>query len=123
MSWWTAGAGCAPTGPLTVSVVAVALTAKQRNALPSSAFAYPARRAYPVPTKAQARAARIPERQRVATHRNALARAAQAGTRGSAGHVRRVVAKRHAGTVASVARTHTRSGKSKSKTTGLRPGR
>lgn len=89
----------------------MALTTKQRAALPSSAFAYPARRAYPVPTKAQARAAGISERQRVATHRSALARAAQANTSGSHGHVRGVVAKRHAGTVASVKRTHTAAGR------------
>jgi len=82
----------------------MALTAKQRNALPSSAFAYPARRAYPVPTKAQPLKAGISVRQRVGLHRNALARAAQRHTSGSHRHVRGVVAKRHAGTVASVKR-------------------
>jgi len=80
------------------------LTAKQRNALPRSAFAYPRTRSYPVPTKAQARAAGIPERQRVATLRSALSRAAQANTSGSPRRVRAVVAKRHAGAVASVKR-------------------
>jgi hypothetical protein len=33
----------------------MALTARQRDALPDSAFAYPGRRAYPVPTANQAR--------------------------------------------------------------------
>jgi len=65
----------------------MALTAKQRNRLPRSAFAYPAQRKYPVPTKAQARKAGISERQRVGLHRNALSRAAQKGTSGSYRHV------------------------------------
>lgn len=82
----------------------MALTAKQRNALPDSAFAYPKTRRYPVPTKAQAQRAGISERQRVATLRNALSRAAQRNTSGSGRHVRRAVARRHAGTVASVKR-------------------
>lgn len=42
------------------------LTAKQRNALPSSAFAIPSKRAYPIEDKSHAR--------------NALARVAQDGT-------------------------------------------
>ena len=33
----------------------MALTTKQRNALPDNAFAYPKKRKYPVPTKAQAK--------------------------------------------------------------------
>ena len=82
----------------------MALTAKQRGALPASAFVYPSTRKYPVPTKAQARRAGISERQRVGLHRNALARAAQSHTVGSPGRVRAVVRKRHAGTVASVKR-------------------
>jgi hypothetical protein len=61
----------------------MALTARQRNKLPKSAFAYPAARKYPVPTKNQARKAGISERQRVGLHRNALSRAAQSGTSGS----------------------------------------
>jgi hypothetical protein len=36
------------------------LTARQRNALPASAFAYPKARKYPVPTRAQARRAYRP---------------------------------------------------------------
>ena len=86
----------------------MALTAKQRNALPRSAFAYPSRRAYPVPTRAQARRAGISERQRLNIHRNALSRSAQRNTRGSHGHVRRVVARRHAGGVRSVSRRRSR---------------
>lgn len=72
----------------------MALTAKQRNKLPKSAFAYPSARKYPVPTKAQAKRAGISERQRVGLHRNALARAAQSGTSGSYGHVAKHVARR-----------------------------
>ena len=63
----------------------MALTAKQRNALPDSAFAYPRQRRFPIPTKAQARRAGISERQRLGLHRNALARAGQ-----GFGNVRRV---------------------------------
>jgi len=72
----------------------MALTAKQRNALPNSAFAYPRLRKYPVPTKAQAQRAGISERQRLGLHRNARSRAAQAGTAGSLRHVRTVSARR-----------------------------
>jgi hypothetical protein len=75
------------------------LTAKQRNALPPSAFVYPSKRAYPVPTKAQARRAGIPETQRQAMHRSALSRSAQRGTSGSYGRVATVVAKRSQGGV------------------------
>lgn len=39
----------------------MALTATQRRRLPRSAFAIPSRRAYPIPTKAQARRAGISE--------------------------------------------------------------
>lgn len=72
----------------------MALTAKQRNRLPDSAFAYPSKRSFPVPTKAQARKAGISERQRVGLHRNALSRAAQSQTHGSYRHVARKVNKR-----------------------------
>jgi hypothetical protein len=61
----------------------VALTAAQRRRLPNSAFAYPSKRKYPTPTKAQARKAGISEAQRLRLHRNALARANQSGTSGS----------------------------------------
>jgi hypothetical protein len=61
----------------------MALTPKQRAKLPDSAFAYPSRRAYPVPTKSQAQKAGISETQRLGLHRNALSRASQKGTSGS----------------------------------------
>lgn len=84
----------------------MALTAKQRNALPPSAFLDPKRRRFPVPTKAQARKAGIPEAQRVRTLRNALARAAQPQKRGakrvSPSLAARKVRARGAGQVASV---------------------
>ena len=61
----------------------MALTSKQRNKLPDSAFAYPKDRKYPVPTKAQAQKAGISEKQRLNIHRNALSRAAQEATTGN----------------------------------------
>jgi hypothetical protein len=82
----------------------MALTAKQRNKLPNSAFAYPSKRAYPVPTKAQARKAGISETQRLGLHRNALSRAAQTNTTGSSRHVRSKVAARSGGKIPSVHR-------------------
>jgi hypothetical protein len=72
----------------------MALTAAQRAKLPNSAFAYPSRRAYPVPTKAQAQRAGISEAQRQRTHAAAKSYAARRNTSGTAGHVGRVVAKR-----------------------------
>jgi hypothetical protein len=72
----------------------MALTAKQRAALPSSAFAYPSQRKYPVPTRAQAKRAGISERQRLGIHRNALSRSAQSKTSGSYRHVAKKVASR-----------------------------
>ena len=72
----------------------MALTTKQRNALPDKAFAYPKKRKYPVPTKTQAKKAGISEKQRVAIHRNALARAAQKGTTGTYNRVLDLVHKR-----------------------------
>ena len=72
----------------------MALTSKQRSKLPPSAFAYPAARKYPVPTKNQAAKAGITESQRLGLHRSALARAAQAGTAGSYSHVAAHVARR-----------------------------
>jgi hypothetical protein len=59
------------------------LTTAQRNRLPDSAFAIPSRRAFPIPTKDQARRAGISEAQRQRTLRNAVARAAQPQTGGS----------------------------------------
>ena len=72
----------------------MALSARQRNKLPRSAFAYPSTRKYPVPTKAQARKAGISERQRLGLHRNALSRAAQKSTSGSYSTVARKVRSR-----------------------------
>ena len=66
------------------------MKARQRNKLPDSAFAYPASRRYPIDTPARAR--------------NALARAAQTGTRGSYPHVARKVRARYGDTIASVGR-------------------
>ncbi|AYG02379.1 hypothetical protein [Gryllotalpicola protaetiae] len=72
----------------------MALTAKQRNALPNSAFAYPDKRLYPIPTKHQAQQAGISEQQRLGLHRNAMARVAQRHTRGAVRTVAKVVARR-----------------------------
>ncbi len=72
----------------------MALKAKQRNALPDSAFVYPKKRKYPVPTKKQAKKAGISEKQRLALHRNALSRAAQKRTFGSYAKVAATVRKR-----------------------------
>lgn len=84
----------------------MALTAKQRNALPPSAFGDPKGRRFPMPTKAQARKAGIPEAQRVRTLRSALSRAGQTQARGvkkvTPTTARRTVAKRAGGSVASV---------------------
>ncbi len=95
----------------------MALTAKQRAALPARAFLDPAHRRFPVPTKTQARRAGISETQRVATLRSALSRAGQSQPKrqpvGKGGRMvqvktvtptaaRRAVATRGAGTVKSV---------------------
>ena len=56
------------------------MRAAKRKRLPSSSFAYPKTRRYPIDTKARAR--------------NALARAAQSGTRGSYTHVAKAVRKK-----------------------------
>ena len=88
--------------PRQCEVMRMALTAKQRNKLPNSAFAYPSTRKYPIPTKAQAKRAGISEKQRLNLHRNALAQAAKSTTSGSTRHVKRTVAKRHGGAVKSV---------------------
>jgi len=81
----------------------MALTARQRNALPDQAFAYPSTRSYPIPTRAHAKRAGITERQRIATHRAALAYAARHDTAGSSRHVTRVVRRRHNGKIKSLA--------------------
>jgi hypothetical protein len=61
----------------------VALTTKQRNKLPASAFVYPSQRKYPVPTPAQAKAAGISEAENKAIHRAALSYSARKDTSGS----------------------------------------
>jgi Family of unknown function (DUF6582) len=68
----------------------MALKAARRKKLPSSAFAYPKQRKYPIDTVKRAR--------------NALARAAQKNTSGSYSHVARAVRRRYGNTVASVGR-------------------
>lgn len=82
----------------------MALTAAQRRRLPDSAFVYPSKRKYPVPTKAQARRAGISEKQRLRTHRNALSRAGQKGTSGSYRGVAKKVRTRAGSKVATTSR-------------------
>lgn len=77
----------------------MALTTKQRNALPRSAFVYAPGKArskwrYPVPTKAQAKRAGISERQRVRTHAAAKAYGARRSTKGTPAKINAVVHKR-----------------------------
>jgi hypothetical protein len=74
----------------------MALTSKQRKALPSSAFAYPKSRKYPVPTAAQAKKAGISAKQNLNLHRNARSRAAQKGTSGTSARIKAVSNKRTA---------------------------
>jgi len=96
----------------------MALTAKQRNALPNSAFAIPSKRAYPMPTKAQARKAGISETQRLNLHRNALARAGDPSNRGSYPRMAKVARARTQGKVKTVSRS-----KGTVSSPGLRRGR
>jgi hypothetical protein len=65
-----------------------ASSAKGTSSLPRSAFAYPAKRAYPINTPKRARAA--------------LSYAARSGTSGTYQHVARAVRRRYGNTVASV---------------------
>jgi hypothetical protein len=71
----------------------MALTTRQRNKLPRSAFAIRSgprsNWAYPLPTRAQARAAGISEAQRQRMLRAAVAYAARSDTRSSYGAIRR----------------------------------
>jgi len=83
----------------------MALTAKQRRALPDSAFALTGRR-YPVPTKAQAKRAGISEAQRIRLHRNALARSTNRRTAGSYPTIARKVRARAGAKVATVGGKH-----------------
>lgn len=75
----------------------MALTTAQRNRLPDSAFVYPSRRAYPAPTRAQARAAGISETQRQRTLNSARSYGARSSTSGSSGRINRVTATRSGG--------------------------
>jgi hypothetical protein len=70
------------------------LTTQQRNKLPNSAFAYPATRKYPIPTKQQAKRAGISEAQRQTMQAAARSYAARKSTAGSVRHVNRVIARR-----------------------------
>jgi len=67
------------------------LTAASRRRLPSSAFAYPRTRRYPIDTPRRAR--------------NALARAAQPRTAGSYRHVAAAVRRRYGDRIGTVGRT------------------
>jgi hypothetical protein len=84
----------------------MALTTKQRNKLPKSAFALHSgprsNWAYPAPTKAQAQKAGISEAQRARIHRAALSYSARSSTRGSPKTVRSHVAAHHQGAVKSM---------------------
>lgn len=82
----------------------MAITSKQRRALPKSAFALPSKRKYPMPTKAQARRAGISERQRLRLHRNALARANQKKTSGTYPKIAKVARARAGGKIKTVSR-------------------
>ena len=84
----------------------MALTTKQRNKLPRSAFLDPVNRRFPAPTKTQARNAGISEAQRIRTLRSALSRAAQSQAQGvkkvTPAMARRKVRTRAAGQIQSV---------------------
>lgn len=82
----------------------MAITAKQRRALPRSAFALPGARKYPVPTRAQAKRAGIPQAALGGMYRSALSRAGQARTAGSYPTVARKVRAVAGNRVASVGR-------------------
>lgn len=66
------------------------LTAKQRKSAPASAWAYPKQRKFYIGDVSHAR--------------NALARAAQKGTKGSYTHVAKAVRRKYGGRIASVGR-------------------
>jgi hypothetical protein len=83
----------------------MALTAKQRAALPRSAFAIPSKRKYPIPTKAQARKAGISEAQRIRLGRNALARSTNKRTAGSYPVIAKKARARMGGQIATVSRS------------------
>ena len=68
----------------------MAIRAATRKSLPASSFAYPRTRSYPIDTPGRAR--------------NALARAAQKGTKGSYSHVAKAVRRKYGNRIASVGR-------------------
>ena len=72
----------------------MALTSKQRSKLPNSAFVYPSKRAYPAPTKAQARKAGISESQRKRTLNSARSYGARKSTSGTSGRINKVTGRR-----------------------------
>lgn len=72
----------------------MALSAKQRARLPKSAFVYPGVKKYPVPTKSQAKAAGISEKQRVQLGRSAKSYASRKSTMGTPSKVNAIVHKR-----------------------------
>lgn len=81
------------------------LKAKQRRKLPSSAFAYPSKRAYPIHDRAHARAA--------------LSRAAQKKTSGSYAHVAAAVNRKFPGLAKGKTKARTRT-TSKKRSAGRR---
>jgi hypothetical protein len=104
----------------------MALTTRQRNKLPASAFLDPKNRRFPVPTAAQASAAGISEPQRLRTLRNARSRSAQRQARGvkhvTPAMTKRAVRKRGGGKIASVlpAKSRSRSSGSSRRSGGTR---
>jgi hypothetical protein len=92
----------------------VALTARQRNRLPRSAFGIAPKGAprsawrYPMPTRAQAQAAGISEADRMATLRAAKSYSARATTAGSPRTIHPVANRRSGGKLSGVSRTRHR---------------
>jgi hypothetical protein len=80
----------------------MALRSKQRTKLPDSAFAYPSRRSFPVPTAAQAKRAGISRRTHMGMMRSALSRAGQSHTRGTYAHVAALVKRRSPEKIATI---------------------
>ena len=77
----------------------MALTSKQRNKLPPSAFVMPSQRKYPVPTQNQAATAGISEAQRLRMHRSALSYAARPDTASNYATVAKAVKRRSGGKI------------------------
>lgn len=83
----------------------MAITSKQRKKLPSSAFALPGQRKYPMPTKSQAKKAGISEAQRVRLGKNALARSTNKRTAGSYPKIAKVARSRFGEKIASTSKS------------------